>query len=132
MDIRFTPYIVFGVTVLVGGIIPLISIDLPLADTRTHRPGHALCDSVFFTALAGMDIGTAFGGMGSSREMTIASWPAGNAHGGFTVSLAANSTSLTHMVQVMAHGHFMLRPSLAFALLAFIMVHHRNRAGPGR
>ena len=24
----------------------------------------------FFTALAGMDIGTAFGGMGSSREMT--------------------------------------------------------------
>jgi formate hydrogenlyase subunit 4 len=41
----------------------------------------------------------------------------------FTTSLAANSTSLTHMVQVMGHGQFILRPSLAFALLAFIMVH---------
>jgi len=120
----FTPYLVFGVTVLIGGIIPLISVDLPLADTADVIALAMLFAMVrFFTALAGMDTGTAFGGMGSSREMTIASLaePA-LLMAVFTASLAANSTSLAHMVQVMAHGPFMLRPSLAFALLAFIMV----------
>jgi formate hydrogenlyase subunit 4 len=122
---RFTPYIVFGVTVLIGGIIPLISIDLPLADTADVIALVMLFAIIrFFTALAGMDIGTAFGGMGSSREMSIASLaePA-MLMAVFTVSLGANSTSLTHVVQVMAHGEFALRPSLAFALLAFIMVY---------
>ncbi len=122
---RFTPYLVFGVTVLIGGIIPLISVDLPFADTADVIALAMLFATIrFFTALAGMDIGTAFGGMGSSREMTIASLaePA-MLMAVFTASLAANSTSLTQMVQVMAHGAFILRPSLAFALLAFILVH---------
>ena len=122
---RFTPYLVFGVTVMIGGIIPLISIDLPFADTADVIALVMLFAIIrFFTALAGMDVGTAFGGMGSSREMTIASLaePA-MLMAVFTVSLACNSTSLTQIVHVMAHGEFMLRPSLAFALLAFIMVH---------
>lgn len=122
---RFTPYLVFGVTVIIGAIIPLISIDLPFAATADVIALVMLFAIIrFFTALAGMDIGTAFGGMGSSREMMIASLaePA-MLMAIFTVSLAGNSTSLTHMVKVMAHGDFILRPSLAFALLAFIMVH---------
>jgi formate hydrogenlyase subunit 4 len=122
---RITPYIVFGVTVMIGGIIPLISIDLPFADTADVIALVMLFAIVrFFTALAGMDIGTAFGGMGSSREMTISSLaePA-MLMAVFTVSLACNSTSLTQIVSVMAHGEFILRPSLAFALLAYIMVH---------
>jgi formate hydrogenlyase subunit 4 len=122
---RCTPYIVFGVTVMIGGIIPLISIDLPFAATADVIALVMLFAIIrFFTALAGMDIGTAFGGMGSSREMTIASLaePA-MLMAVFTVSLAGRSTSLTHMVSIMAHGQFVLRPSLAFALLAFIMVH---------
>ena len=122
---RITPYIVFGVTVIIGGIIPLISTDLPFAATADVIALVMLFAIIrFFTALAGMDIGTAFGGMGSSREMTIASLaePA-MLMAIFTVSLAGKSTSLTHMVQVMAQGELLLRPSLAFALLAFIMVH---------
>jgi formate hydrogenlyase subunit 4 len=122
---RATPYIVFGVTVMIGGIIPLISIDLPFAATADVIALVMLFAIIrFFTALAGMDIGTAFGGMGSSREMTISSLaePA-MLMAVFTVSLAANSTSLTQMVKVIGHGAFILRPSLAFALLAFIMVH---------
>ncbi len=122
---RFTPYIVFGVTVLIGGIIPFISIDLPFAATADVIALVMLFAIIrFFTALAGMDIGTAFGGMGSSREMTISSLaePA-MLMAVFTVSLAANSTSLTQIVKVMGHGAFILRPSLAFALLAFTMVH---------
>ena len=122
---RVTPYIVFGVTVMIGGIIPLISVELPFAATADVIALVMLFAIIrFFTALAGMDIGTAFGGMGASREMTIASLaePA-MLMAVFTVSLAGKSTSLTHMVSVMAHGEFVLRPSLAFALLAFIMVH---------
>jgi formate hydrogenlyase subunit 4 len=122
---RMTPYVVFGVTVMIGGIIPFISVDLPFAATADVIALVMLFAIIrFFTALAGMDIGTAFGGMGSSREMMIASLaePA-MLMAVFTVSLASNSTSLTHMVMAMGHGAFILRPSLAFALLAFIMVH---------
>jgi len=77
----------------------------------------------FFTALAGMDIGTAFGGMGSSREMTIASLaePA-MLMAVFAVSLVGKSTSLSQMSSVIAQGHSLLRPSLVFALLAFILI----------
>jgi formate hydrogenlyase subunit 4 len=121
---RFTPYLTFGVTVMAAGIIPLISVDLPLSATADVIALVMLFGIVrFFTALAGMDIGTAFGGMGASREMTIASLaePA-MLMAVFTVSLASSSTSLTQMVTVMAHSDFFIRPSLAFALAAFILI----------
>jgi len=121
---RFTPYLVFGVSVLAAGIIPIISTDLSLALTADAIVLVALFAMArFFTALAGMDIGTAFGGMGSSREMMIASLaePA-MLMVIFTVSLVAQSTSLVQIAQVIGHGPFILRPSLAFALLAFVLI----------
>lgn len=121
---RFTPYLAFGAMVLAGGIIPVLSVDLPFSATADVIALVALFTIArFFTALAGMDIGTAFGGMGSSREKTIASLaePA-MLMAIFTVSLASQSTSLSQMVQVIAHGQFVLRPSLAFALLAFVLI----------
>lgn len=121
---RFTPYLVFGVSLLAGGIIPILSVDLPLtatADVIALVTIFAIAR--FFTALAGMDIGTSFGGMGSSREMMIASLaePA-MLMAIFTVSLVSQSTSLSQMVLVITHGEFVLRPSMAFALLAFILI----------
>jgi len=121
---RFTPYLVFGATVLMAGIIPILSVDLPLSATADVIALVALFALArFFTALAGMDIGTAFGGMGSSREMTIASLaePA-MLMAIFTVSLISQSTSLSQIVTVLGHGSLVLRPSLAFALLAFILI----------
>jgi formate hydrogenlyase subunit 4 len=121
---RFTPYLTFGVMIIAAGIIPLISVDLPLSATADVIALVMLFGIVrFFTALAGMDIGTAFGGMGSSREMTIASLaePA-MLMAIFTVSLASNSTSLTQMVSIMANTQFVIRPSLAFALAAFVLI----------
>ena len=57
---RFTPYLVFSTAVLAGGIIPILSIDLPLAPTADVIVIVALfAIARFFTALAGMDIGTA-------------------------------------------------------------------------
>jgi formate hydrogenlyase subunit 4 len=121
---RFTPYLVFGVSVLAGGIIPILSTELPLSATADVIALVALfAIARFFTALAGMDIGTAFGGMGSSREMTIASLaePA-MLMAVFAVSLVAKSTSLSQMALVISQGHSLLRPSLVFALLAFVLI----------
>ncbi|MBI4697801.1 MAG: NADH-quinone oxidoreductase subunit H [Nitrospirae bacterium] len=101
-----------------------LSLELPIASTADVIVLVALfAIARFFTALAGMDIGTAFGGMGSSREMTIASLaePA-MLMAIFTVSLASKSTSLSQMVHVIYSGHSILRPSLAFALFAFILI----------
>ena len=121
---RFTPYLVFGVSVMAGGIIPILSTDLPLSATADVIALVALfAIARFFTALAGMDIGTAFGGMGSSREMTIASLaePA-MLMAVFAVSLVGKSTSLSQIANVISQGHSLLRPSLVFALLAFILI----------
>jgi formate hydrogenlyase subunit 4 len=121
---RFMPYLVFGVSVMAGGIVPIISVDLPLSATADVIALVALfAIARFFTALAGMDIGTAFGGMGSSREMTIASLaePA-MLMAVFAVSLVSKSTSLSQMALVVSQGHSLLRPSLVFALLAFILI----------
>jgi formate hydrogenlyase subunit 4 len=70
-----------------------------------------------------MDIGTAFGGMGASREMTIASLaePA-MLMAVFAVSLVSQSTSLSQMTHIISLGHSLLRPSLVFALLAFTLI----------
>ncbi len=121
---RFTPYLVFGTAVLAGGIIPILSVDLPLAATADVIVIVALfAIARFFTALAGLDIGTAFGGMGSSREMTIASLaePA-MLMAIFTMSLASRTTSLSHMSEAILSGQPVLRPSIVFALLAFILI----------
>jgi len=120
---RFTPYLVFGTTVLAGSIIPIIVV-LPMASAADVIVLVALfAIGRFFIALAGMDMGTAFGGMGSSREMTIASLaePA-MLMAIFTVSLATRSTSLSQMIHVIYSGATVLRPSLGFAMIAFILI----------
>jgi formate hydrogenlyase subunit 4 len=121
---RFMPYLVFGVSVMAGGIVPVLSTDLPLSATTDVIALVALfAIARFFTALAGMDIGTAFGGMGASREMTIASLaePA-MLMAVFAVSLVSQSTSLSQMTHIISLGHSLLRPSLVFALLAFTLI----------
>ena len=121
---RSTPYIVFGATLMAGAIIPVVSADLPLAATADIIALVAIFALArFFTALAGLDTGTAFGGMGTSREMMVSSLaePA-VLMSVFTVSLVSHSTSLSFMVHELTTASFVLRPSLAFALLAFVLI----------
>ncbi len=119
---RFTPYLLFSTMVLAAGIVPMLAV-LPTAHADVIVLVALFAIGRFFTALAGMDIGTAFGGMGSSREMTIASLaePA-MLMAIFTVSLATKSTSLSHMVEAIYSGGTILRPSLGFALIAFVLI----------
>ncbi len=121
---RFTPYVLFGTTVLAGAIIPMLSTDLPLAPSADVIVLVSLfAIARFFTALAGMDIGTAFGGMGSSREMTISSLaePA-MLMAIFTISLACRSTSVSRIVEVITGSGIVLKPSMVFAFLAFVLI----------
>ena len=77
----------------------------------------------FFLALAGLDVGTSFGGIGSSREVMIASLaePA-MLMIVFTLALIAGSTQLSAMATYMLSSDVGLRVSLGLALLALIMV----------
>jgi formate hydrogenlyase subunit 4 len=74
-------------------------------------------------ALAGLDVGTSFGGIGSSREMMIASLaePA-MLMAVFTLSLLAGSTQLSSIAASLQGPETGLRISLALALVALVMV----------
>lgn len=121
---RVAPYIQFGCMVLAASIVPVIESDLafsPAADVIALVGLFALAR--VFSALAAMDIGTAFGTLGARREMLIASLsePA-LLMVFFTPLLIAQSTSLTAIVEALGHRQFALYPSLAFAAVAFVMV----------
>jgi formate hydrogenlyase subunit 4 len=77
----------------------------------------------FFLALAGLDVGTSFGGIGSSREVMIASLaePA-MLMIVFTLALVAGATQLSTMAGFLVSSEVGLRVSLGMALIALIMV----------
>lgn len=121
---RIAPYIVFSVTALACSVIPLVAPNLPtsaLADAIVLVGFFAL--GRFFLALAGMDIGTAFGGMGSSREMTISSLaePA-MLLAIFTLAMSVSSTNLSTMISALLQRPFQLYPSFIFAAMGLVLV----------
>ena len=121
---RATPYLVFGCMALASSIVPTLSTDLPLsqaADAIALVGLFALAR--VFISLAAMDIGTAFGTLGARREMLIGflAEPA-LLMVLFSASLISQSTSLTTMVETLAHRDLAIYPGLAFAGVAFAMV----------
>lgn len=121
---RAAPYIVFGTTALTASVVPLVAAYLPttaIADVIVLVGFFAL--GRFFLALAGMDIGTAFGGMGSSREMSIASLaePA-MLMAVFTLAMTASTTNLSTTIEHILASGLVLRPSFIFAALGLMMV----------
>jgi len=119
-----SPYIIFSATVLAVTVVPLIAVDLPTsasADVIVMVGFFAFAR--FFLALAGLDIGTAFGGMGSSREMTISSLaePA-MLMAVFTLSMSASTTNLSVAIAHVLNQGVVLRPSFVFAWFALILV----------
>lgn len=70
---RLAPYIIFASTALACAIVPVLLVQNPIVRRRRrHYPGGPVRTRPVFTALGAMDTGTAFGGMGASREMTFA------------------------------------------------------------
>ena len=121
---RAAPYIVFGCMVLASAIVPTLSTDLPLspaADAIALVGLFALAR--VFISLAAMDVGTAFGTLGARREMFIGFLAEpGLLMVFFCASLISKSTSLTTIVETLAHRELAIYPSLAFAGVAFTMI----------
>ncbi len=121
---RATPYLIFAATWVVAALVPTFATGLLFSWTADLIAIIALLASArFFLALAGMDVGTSFGGIGSSREVMIASLaePAMLLIV-FTLALVAGSTQLSTVAAYMASSSVGLRVSLGLALIALIMV----------
>jgi formate hydrogenlyase subunit 4 len=121
---RVAPYLIFAATWVAAALVPTFATGLMFSWTADLIAIAALLGSVrFFLALAGMDVGTSFGGIGSSREMMIASLaePA-MLMIIFTLALVAKSTQLSTISNVMLSGHIGLRISLALVFVGLIIV----------
>jgi formate hydrogenlyase subunit 4 len=121
---RVTPYLIFAATWVAAALVPTFAAGLMFSWTADLIAIIALLASArFFLALAGMDVGTSFGGIGSSREVMIASLaePAMLLIV-FTLALVAGSTQLSSVTAFMTSPEVGLRVSLGLALVALIMV----------
>ncbi len=120
---RAGPYMVFSATWVAAALVPTFATGLYFSWAADLIAITALVGSArFLLALLGMDIGTSFGGIGSSREMMFASLaePA-MIMIAFTVALVAGSTQLSAIAQFMM-GSGSLRVSLGLALAALVIV----------
>ncbi len=117
---KVTPYIVFIATITAAVIVPV----------TTARSAYGMMGDVialiyifalarFFMALAGLDAGTAFGGEGSSREMTVAILVEPMMMLAlFTAAIAAGSTNIASIAGARGAG---FSPSHLLALAAFMV-----------
>jgi formate hydrogenlyase subunit 4 len=129
---RATPYVLFSSTAVVALFVPLVRVRAALdygGDLIVVV--YLLLLGTFFLALAGLDTGSAFGGMGSSREMTVAALAEPTvALAVFGLAVGAGSTNLGEIVartlespaSVVTPGHL-----LGFAALFIVMLAETGR-----
>jgi formate hydrogenlyase subunit 4 len=121
---RAIPYLMFAATWVAAALVPTFATGLMFSWSADLIAIIALLGLArFFLALAGLDVGTSFGGIGSSREVMIASLaePA-MLMIVFTLALVAGSTQLSTMSGFLSSGEAGLRVSLGLALIALVMV----------
>jgi formate hydrogenlyase subunit 4 len=121
---RVSPYLIFTAVWLAAAIVPTFTTGLLVSRTADLIALVALLGTARFAlALAGMDVGTSFGGIGSSREMMIASLaePA-MLMVTFTLALLVRSTSLPEIAEFMMTHAVGIRVSLFLGLISLVMV----------
>jgi formate hydrogenlyase subunit 4 len=127
-----TPLVLFGTTLLAGLLIPTVSTEAPLSlFGGVLAVVYLLALGRFFLALGGLDTGSSFGGLGSSREMTVSAIaePA-LMLAVFTVALGAGSTNLSTVAQsAVGQSWRFLAPAqmLAFAALFIVLIAETGR-----
>jgi formate hydrogenlyase subunit 4 len=129
---RAAPYVIFASVVATTALVPVLA-----APAALDRMGdlvvlvYLLLLGTFFLALAGLDPGTAFGGMGASREVTVAALAEPTvALAVFALALSAGSTNLGQIVvatladpaRTVSPGH-----ALAFAALFIVTLAETGR-----
>jgi formate hydrogenlyase subunit 4 len=121
---RFVPYLVFAATWVAAALVPTFATGLLFSWSADLIAIIALLGAArFFLALAGLDVGTSFGGLGSSREALFGALaePAMIVIV-FTLALVAGSTQLSTIAAHMVSSNVGLRVSLGMALVALIIV----------
>ena len=121
---RAAPYLIFAATWVAAALVPTFATGLLFNWTADLIAIVALLGSArFFLALAGMDVGTSFGGIGSSREVMIASLaePA-MIMIVFSLALLVGSTQLSTIAAFMVSPNVGLRVTLGLALVSLMMV----------
>lgn len=120
---RITPYVAFTAIWVAAALVPTFATGLLFSWSADMIAIVALLGTArFFLALAGLDVGTSFGGIGSSREMMIASVaePA-LLMAAFTLSLLAGTTQLSSIANFMLGQHVGLRISLGLVFVALLV-----------
>ena len=126
------PYVVFLCTLLAGLMVPMIAAEAPLSlFGGVLAVVYLLGLGRFFLALGGLDTGSSFGGLGSSREMTISALaePA-MMLAVFTVAIGVGSTNLSTVAHTaVGQSWRFLAPSqmLAFAALLIVLIAETGR-----
>jgi formate hydrogenlyase subunit 4 len=129
---RFTPYVVIGAMLVAALIVPVLT---------TAGGAQSLGNIVllmylfllatFFLALAGLDAGSSFGGMGSSREMAVAALAEPTVMIAiFAISLRTGTTALSEMITILGgDGLLLLNPGhlLAFSSLFIVALAETGR-----
>ena len=121
---RVSPYVIFAATWVAAALVPEFATNLQFSWSGDLIVIAALLGSArFFQMLAALDSGTAFGGIGASREAMLASLaePA-MLMIVFTVALVAGTSQLSAIATFMHSGAEGLRLSLALGLVALVMV----------
>jgi formate hydrogenlyase subunit 4 len=125
---RLTPYVVIATMLLAAFLVPVLTTAgaFRLAGNIILLM-YVFLLGAFFLALAGLDAGSSFGGMGSSREMTVAALAEPTVMISiFAIALRAGSTGLSEMIHRSASdpllllnpGHILAFSSLSIVALA--------------
>ena len=129
---RATPYITFTSVLIISLLVPVLSAQVPLNFTGDIiLIIYLFALARFFLVLTSLDTGSAFGGMGGSREMMVSSMaePA-MILSFFTVALTVNSTNLSNITSTLLNNSILLlNPSLilAFAALTIVLIAEAGR-----
>jgi formate hydrogenlyase subunit 4 len=121
---RAAPALGFAATLAAAALVPSFALGMTTADTADLLViAGLLALARCILALAGMDVGTAFGGIGASREMMFATF----AEPGmilviFTLALLAGTTNLDAIAGLLREGTLGLRVSLGLTLVATLAI----------
>jgi formate hydrogenlyase subunit 4 len=121
---HLAPFAIVGATIAAASLVPVVSAIQPadqLGDLFVLTA--LLMLGTFFLALGGLDPGTAFGGMGSSREMTVAALTEPTlAIAILALALTTGSTSLGVIAgSVLKTPAYAIGPGHALAFAAFLI-----------
>jgi formate hydrogenlyase subunit 4 len=121
---RVTPYVLVSTMITAALAAPVLSSRPPLAFAGIILLMSLFLLGTFFLALAGLDAGSAFGGMGSSREVAVAALAEPTVIlAVFALSLRANTTNLGGVVERVADDPLLAaNPAHLLAFAAFFIV----------